>query len=185
MKLAGPAGPPAEAHLNILHAQDVPAIIHVLLEVFVLERERARARERERERERDSEDRKSCRLTDCNRWTVVALVLLSSTLQRVMNNNDEKYIYFSICAQNNRWVMQDLRSEVLLVSPGTRTPVWATCLCGRYRAVSQCWRVLGPSVTKLDEKKEDTGVTVSVWLQSANLFYLNHKVNTWVTFWLL
>lgn len=28
---------PAETHLDILHAQDVPTIIHVLLEVFVLD----------------------------------------------------------------------------------------------------------------------------------------------------
>lgn len=27
---------PAETHLDILHAQDVPTIIHVLLEIFVL-----------------------------------------------------------------------------------------------------------------------------------------------------
>lgn len=26
-----------EAHLDILHAQDVPAVVHVLLEVFVLD----------------------------------------------------------------------------------------------------------------------------------------------------
>lgn len=45
MKLAGPSGLPAEAHLDILHAQDVPAVVHVLLQVFVLQ-------ERERERER-------------------------------------------------------------------------------------------------------------------------------------
>lgn len=31
------SGPPAEAHLDILHAQDVPAVVHVLLEVFVLD----------------------------------------------------------------------------------------------------------------------------------------------------
>ena len=45
----GPASsrPPAEAHLDILHAQDVPAVVHVLLEVFVLDK-----REREKEKER-------------------------------------------------------------------------------------------------------------------------------------
>lgn len=35
--------PPGETHLDILHAQDVPAVVHVLFEVFVLD-------ERERER---------------------------------------------------------------------------------------------------------------------------------------
>lgn len=37
---------PAETHLDILHAQDVPTIIHVLLEIFVLH-----AGEREGERD--------------------------------------------------------------------------------------------------------------------------------------
>lgn len=40
-----------ETHLNILHAQDVPTIIHVLLEVFVLD-----AGEREREKGEGDED---------------------------------------------------------------------------------------------------------------------------------
>lgn len=31
------SGTPAETHLDILHAQDVPTIIHVLFEVFVLD----------------------------------------------------------------------------------------------------------------------------------------------------
>ena len=44
---------PAVAHLDILHAQDVPAVVHVLLEVFVLdEKEREGEGERDRERER-------------------------------------------------------------------------------------------------------------------------------------
>ena len=28
---------PEEAHLDILHAQDVPTVVHVLLQVFVLD----------------------------------------------------------------------------------------------------------------------------------------------------
>lgn len=40
---------PAEAHLDILHAQDVPAVVHVLLEVFVLDkRQREGVRRAER-----------------------------------------------------------------------------------------------------------------------------------------
>lgn len=34
MKLAQP---PDKAHLNILHAEDVPTVVHVLLQVFVLD----------------------------------------------------------------------------------------------------------------------------------------------------
>lgn len=33
---------PAVAHLDILHAQDVPAVVHVLLEVFVLDEKERR-----------------------------------------------------------------------------------------------------------------------------------------------
>lgn len=33
---SGTSRPPAETHLDILHAQDVPAVVHVLLQVFVL-----------------------------------------------------------------------------------------------------------------------------------------------------
>lgn len=49
--------PPAETHLDILHAQDVPAVVHVLLEVFVLD---------EREKENVSDEWKGYRDTNCN-----------------------------------------------------------------------------------------------------------------------
>lgn len=64
-------------------------------------------------------------------------------------------MYFSICEQNNVWVMQEVEAVLLKVSPGTRTPVWVTCLCGRYRAASRCWHVSGPSVTTLEQNRAE------------------------------
>lgn len=57
---------PAEAHLDILHAQDVPAVIHVLLEVFVLDK-------REGKGEGGREDVRRIGTLNCNSSTVVLL----------------------------------------------------------------------------------------------------------------
>lgn len=63
-KVGQASRPPAEAHLDIQHAQDVPTVVHVLLQVFVLdERQRGGRRVRgERERERGED-----KFTNCSR----------------------------------------------------------------------------------------------------------------------
>lgn len=121
---------PAESHLDILHAQDVPTVIHVLLKVFVLE------------------ERKDVRAGTLQAHKLQQLVSLH-TPQRVMNNNNVKYFNLSIPAENILSHAGGRLQRFLLVSPGIQTPVWATCLCGRCRAASRCWRASGPSVETL------------------------------------
>lgn len=72
---------PAESHLDILHAQDVPTVIHVLLKVFVLE------------------ERKGVRAGTLQAHKLQQLVSLH-TPHRVMNNNNVKYFNLSIPAEN-------------------------------------------------------------------------------------
>lgn len=72
---------PAEAHLDILHAQDVPTVVHVLLKVFVLD------------------ERKGVRAGTLQAHKLQQLVRVH-TLQRVMNNNNVKYFNFSIPEEN-------------------------------------------------------------------------------------
>lgn len=79
--------------------------------------------------------------------------VLALVMEKVINNYVN--MYFSICEQKNVWVMQDVEAVLLKVSPGTQTPVWVTCLCGRYRAASRCWHVSGPSVTTLEQNRAE------------------------------
>lgn len=64
--------PPAEAHLDILHTQDVPAVVHVLLKVFVLDK------------------RKGVRVDELQAQKPQQLLYANSTPQRLMNNINNK-----------------------------------------------------------------------------------------------
>lgn len=90
--------PPGETHLDILHAQDVPAVVHVLFEVFVLDE-----RERERERVRWVEKLQGHQL---QQLSCSAPVFSSSTTQRVMNNN---YVNVFVLASVRRVTCESCR----------------------------------------------------------------------------
>lgn len=85
-----------EAHLDIVHAQDVPAVVHVLLKVFVLEKRRLLERSR-----------------GCNIWQT------SPALQKIMNNNNN-----NVCSPEERTrTTLKVSAEVNPASPGIQKPV--------------------------------------------------------------
>lgn len=125
-----------QAHLNVLHAQDVPAVVHVLLKVFVLEK-------RAPPLEQSGEVRSS--------WTATVGKLTTSPRLSIRSwiTNVKKCINFSIRDARKARVESKVTAKVKAASPGIRRPGWATCLCGRCRAKWRCWRVSGPSVETL------------------------------------